>query len=446
MDIKCSAKKHTDNNAICYCYNCKKYLCNKCQNYHSELFEDHQLFNVDKNTNLENLFTGYCKEKNHSCKFEYFCKSHNKLCCAECIIKIKDEIKGQHHDCDVCKIENIAEEKRNKLKENIKCLEELNKSLENSINELKKIIEKKNEEKEKLKLEMQNIFTKIRNALNEKEDELLIQIDKEYDKLFINDNFIKESEKYPNKVNNSLEKGKSIDKEWNNNKLILMINDCINIENNISDINKLNENIKKCYSNDKKEFEFSISEIEVNNFLVNIKEFGKIACNKTFKWKSGKNYSLSNNDLIATKTNGGSSFNCNILGDIILPKNKINKWKIKLRKYSYSNIYDWNILIGVGPSNINQNDENLYNKTWTLICGSLNVSINSGSQTKYKENKGKLKEGDIIEVIMNTINGELSFSINGENYGVACKIELDISLSPFVLINFEGQSIELLNQ
>ena len=70
------------------------------------------------------------------------------------------------------------------MKENIKCLEKLNKSLENSINELKKIIEKKNEEKEKIKLEVQNIFTKIRNALNEKEDELLIQIDKEYDNLF----------------------------------------------------------------------------------------------------------------------------------------------------------------------------------------------------------------------------------------------------------------------
>jgi len=446
MDIKCSAKKHSENNAICYCYYCKKYLCNKCQNYHSELFEDHQLFNLDKNTNLENIFTGYCKEKNHSCQFEYFCKNHNKLCCVECICKIKDEIKGQHTDCNVCKIENISEEKRNKLKENIKCLEELNKSLENSINEFKKIIEKKNEEKEKLKLEVQNIFTKIRNALNEKEDELLIQIDKEYDNLFINDNFIKESEKYPNKINISLEKGKSIDKEWNNNKLSLMIYDCINIENNISDINKLNENIKKCNSNDKKEIKCSISESEVNNFLVNIKEFGKIDYIKTFKWKSGPNYTLSKNDLIATKTNGGSSLNCNILGDIILPKNKINKWKIKLKKYHYNKSYDWNILIGVGPSNLNQNDANLYMKTWTLICGSLNISINSGSQTKYKENKGKLKEGDIVEVIMNTINGELSFSINGENYGVACKISLDISLSPFVLINYEGHSIELIGE
>ena len=47
---------------------------------------------------------------------------------------------------------------------------------------------------------------------------------------------------------------------------------------------------------------------------------------------------------------------------------------------------------------------------------------------------------------MNTINGELSFSINAENYGVAWKISLDISLSPFVLIYYEGDSIELLNE
>ncbi len=46
---------------------------------------------------------------------------------------------------------------------------------------------------------------------------------------------------------------------------------------------------------------------------------------------------------------------------------------------------------------------------------------------------------------MNTINGELSFSINGENYRVACKISLDINLSPFALIYHEGESIELLN-
>ena len=63
---------------------------------------------------------------------------------------------------------------------------------------------------------------------------------------------------------------------------------------------------------------------------------------------------------------------------------------------------------------------------------------------KYKVNK-RLKKDDIVEVIMNTINGELSFSVNGENYGTACKIPLDIDLSPVVIIFDQGNSIELLN-
>ena len=46
---------------------------------------------------------------------------------------------------------------------------------------------------------------------------------------------------------------------------------------------------------------------------------------------------------------------------------------------------------------------------------------------------------------MNTINGELSFSINEVNFGIACRIPLDIELSPFVSIYNQGESIELLN-
>ena len=222
-----------------------------------------------------------------------------------------------------------------------------------------------------------------------------------------------------------------------------MINDCINIENNINENNKINDIIKNNDSNDTKDIKFSISEIDINNVLSFIKEIGLNNPTK-FKWKSGPNYILSNNDLIASKNSGGNNLNCNILGNI-LPKNKRNKWKIKLKKFTKNNC-DWNVLIGVAPSNINQNEENLYQKTWTLICGSLNVSIKSGSQTNYKNNKDILKEGGIVEVFMNTITGELSFSVNGENLGVACKIPLDIDLSPFALIKHEGDSLEILNE
>ena len=445
MDIKCSAKKHSEYNAICYCYNCKKYLCSKCQNYHSELFEDHQLFNVDKNTNLENIFTGYCKEKNHSNQYEYFCKNHNKLCCVECICKIKDEIKGQHHDCDVCKIENIVEEKRNKLKENIKCLEELNKSLENSINELKKIIEKKNEEKEKLKLEVQNIFTKIRNALNEKEDDLLIQIDKEYDNLFINDNLVKESEKYPDKVNNSLEKGKNIDNEWNNNKLSLMINDCINIENNIKNIFEIKEKIKYCNS--------KIIEINFNpekelppEIIEYIKKFGEILNsernNLNFRFIPGNNYTINKNGLLAIKNNGGNSFNCLILGDKEIPKNKVSQWSIKINKNKNPEI-GIDILIGIGPSKFKGR---MQDEVWCILANNLNnVGLRmKGKSLDYRYNKVQIKQDDIVTVIVDRIKGNLSFYLNDINLGIVCSnIPFNEELYPAIILYEQGQNVEV---
>ena len=45
------------------------------------------------------------------------------------------------------------------------------------------------------------------------------------------------SEKLPKKINYSLEKGKEMNKDWKDNELSLLINNCINIEKNLSDIN-----------------------------------------------------------------------------------------------------------------------------------------------------------------------------------------------------------------
>ena len=116
-NIKCSCKKHEENRAIFYCPECKIYMCNKCVKFHSELFQGHHQYKLDKDSKF--IFTGFCKEINHLDKLEYFCKSHNVLCCASCIAKIKKNGKGQHTDCDVCVLNDIKEEKKNKLKENI---------------------------------------------------------------------------------------------------------------------------------------------------------------------------------------------------------------------------------------------------------------------------------------------------------------------------------------
>ena len=205
------------------------------------------MYNLDKD--ISNIFTGFCQKEKHNNELQYYCRTHNELCCAACLCKIKDQGNGQHKDCDVIGINEIKEEKKNNLKENIINLEKLSNTVLKSIDDLKKIFEKINEKKEELKIKIQKIFTKIRNELNDREDELLIELDKVFNEKYGDENIIKEGEKLPNRIKISLKKGKIIEKEWNSNELNNMIYDCINIENTLADINKINEYIKKCKLN-----------------------------------------------------------------------------------------------------------------------------------------------------------------------------------------------------
>ena len=105
--IKCSSKEDENTDAISYCGECKIYMCNKCEKFHSKLFSNHQIHNLDKQ--LEEIFTGFCKEPNHRDILEFFCKDHNTLCCTACLCKIPKKNIGQHKDCNVCLIEEIKD-------------------------------------------------------------------------------------------------------------------------------------------------------------------------------------------------------------------------------------------------------------------------------------------------------------------------------------------------
>ena len=85
-------------------------MCNKCENFHSKLFPNIQIFNSGKV--LKELFTGLCKEEGHQNKLNYFCRTHNQLCCASYIAKIKKNEVKKHKDCNFCIIEEIIDEKK----------------------------------------------------------------------------------------------------------------------------------------------------------------------------------------------------------------------------------------------------------------------------------------------------------------------------------------------
>lgn len=145
--------------------------------------------------------------------------------------------------------------------------------LECSINTFKNFFEKINEKKANLKLEIQKIFTKIRNNLNEREDQLLSENDKEYDNKYFKEDIIKKNQKILNEIKNWNDMGKNIEKEWNNdNKLNLLINNCIIIENNLKTIN---DDINIIRENQKKVFNEIFFKYNLNTILDDIKKFGK---------------------------------------------------------------------------------------------------------------------------------------------------------------------------
>ena len=271
--FKCSSKEHNDINAIKFCQECKVYLCNKCNKFHSELFNKHRSYSLGKDP--KELFIGLCKIENHKDSLEYFCRTHNELCCVRCIAKIKSKGNGQHSDCDICNIEDILDEKEKNLEKNIKSLEELSKIVESSIKELNEIIEQIDKNKEEIKLNIQKTFTKIRNELNNREDQLLLEVDNKFQKQLNAENFdlLKEKDKLPNKIKHCIEKGKTSKEEFskNNNKPAL-INACLNIEKMIDILNRINQDKNK-YKSNKRIINFISTE---NEIIKLIKKFGSI--------------------------------------------------------------------------------------------------------------------------------------------------------------------------
>ena len=445
---KCSFSEHHGIDAINYCGRCKIYLCNKCDIFHSKLFLNHHVIILDKEN--EDIFTGFCKEEKHQMELEYFCKNHNQLCCAACLCKINNNGNGKHKDCEVYCLDEIKNEKINKLKENIKFIEELSNNLEESLENLKINFNKINNHKDELKGNIQKLFTKIRNEINNREDEILLEVDRQYEKLYFNEEIIKEGEKLPNKIKLSLEKSKVIEKEEeNNNKnTSLIINECINIEKIIKDIKKIKENTNKYNdtTNVKIKF-FPENEYEINKFLENIKNFGNIKnIYDIFKFKKcpigvneNRKYIVSGeNQNIITKIGTNSQW----MGTICeneLEKDKENIWKIKILKTQSKGIS-----IGVAPIDFDINSSTDTTCGWYLYCSG--PTLYSGPPHNYNGKNANLKSvKDEIKVVMDMNKRTLKFIIDGEDKEISyINIPIDKPLFPAVCLYNTNDSVEII--
>ena len=166
--------------------------------------------------------------------------------------------------------------------------------------------------------------------------------------------------------------------------------------------------------------------------------------------RKDKKYSVdAENPRIVTK-NVESNYYCTIIGNTPLPSNTVTSWNIKVLRSRFNNGYG--IFISVAPFDINQNEGYCnYNKGgWHFWCYSS--ALCSGPPHDYrnkeygprKEDGKYVRTGDVVGVVMDTVKGNLSYIVGGENLGVAFEgIPLDKPLVPCVLIKNLGDSVEL---
>ena len=436
--IICSKKLHEKIEAIIYCQECNIYMCNKCKQSHSDLFESHHLYNLDKNIN--DIFTGLCKDSNHHVEFEYFCKTHNILCCAKCISKFQSNGSGKHAKCDVCLINDIKNVKKEKSNENIKILEELSNNLNKFIEELKNIFKKINENKENLQLKIQKIFTELRNKINKKEDELISRVNEAFNKLFFDEKFLKFSEGLPSKVNKLLEQGKLITKEWKDNDSVSLINECINIENCIKNLGAVNKKLKKINSKN-----ITVKFCKTDNLENDINEFGYIV-HKSFKYSfrecpmnidENKKYEVIGVNQNIIKKIGKKCW-VGVLCEEKLSKRRLNCWKISTKSVNYHS----HILVGVATNEFDANNPSYYNNGW-YICFCCN-QLFSGAPHNFKNKKINLDFVAEIILIMDVKKGSLRIMTDdGKEEEIYKEIPTDKPLFAAVLIKDSNDSVEI---
>ena len=251
----------------------------------------------------------------------------------------------------------------------------------------------------------------------------------------------------PKRIKLSLEKGKSINKEWDNNNINSYINDCINIENNIKFINNINENINKCKNNEKIKIKFEPKEDSLNYFLDTIKSFGNIFYNKySFKEcpnniNANRKYIITGeNKNIFTKTGLGTTWMGTICENELDKSIEEHKWKIKILKTQNKYIF-----VGVAPIDFDINSTEHYNHCgWYYYC--YNSTLYSGPPYKYScKNSGLSKVNDEITIVMNMKKRTLKFIINNEDkFDSYTDIPIDKPIFPAVLLENQNDSVEII--
>ena len=273
--IKCSTQNNDNNIAYNYCNECDIYMCNNCLYSHLKLFKNHHL--LDLIEDKSHLLNDFCKEDKHLNGIEYYCETHNQLCCLSCIGKDKKIENPKHKNCKVYDLSDIIKDKKIKLEQNLKILGDLSKNIKEKIDSSKNIYIKLKDIKEDLKTKIRQTMENIRAKINQREDELFSTLETLHNKLCPTEKEMNDYENIPKQINEILEKSKDIYRKADNAFLLnSYIEDCINIENYSRDIQLMVDSMNKLIQNSEKKVIYSFQEAGINKINNDIKSIGRI--------------------------------------------------------------------------------------------------------------------------------------------------------------------------
>ena len=170
------------------------------------------------------------------------------------------------------------------------------------------------------------------------------------------------------------------------------------------------------------------------------------------KDRMARKYEISDDKLTLSSTGkeGGSDETCACLTAIA--RSGQNHWKFKIDKWPHPGTYDY-VVIGVIKENANFDKViskwlgGIVNTTycWDMASTELNVHNSDDSDTWIAGYGVKGKEGDIIDMYLDLDKYELSFAVNGKNYGKSHDVDKEYGYIGIVSFRYADYQMTLLS-
>ena len=182
MKRKCS--KHQNAEVVTYYPECKKFCCTECDKLMRELFPEYHPLPIEEASELTLTFEDRCKEIGHSdCPLNYFCKTHNELCCSECAYSGT----GKHRGCAVVRARDMEMEFKARLSASVDSLSAEVERIEADMKRPDGVaatfadrVAQAEEAKQEVAEAVQEAFARYKEAVDKRKAALLADLEKRY--------------------------------------------------------------------------------------------------------------------------------------------------------------------------------------------------------------------------------------------------------------------------